>query len=89
MKKKIRAFLLILIILLQYASFKDIFADPLNSINSLNGNSLKTNDIQFIPPKDKDVVFSDTPYIFFAIDYELPLIYMNIKNSWGEYVIIS
>jgi hypothetical protein len=85
MKKKICAFLLISIILLQYVPFNDIFADPFNvngnsfNGNSFNGNSLKTNDIQFIPPKDKDVVFSDTPYIFFAIDYELPLIYMNIK----------
>ena len=73
MKKKISAFLLISIILLQFTPLRDIFADPLNE------NPLKTNNTPFVPPKDKDVVFSDTPYIFFSIDYELPLIYMNIK----------
>ena len=79
-KNKICAFLLISIILLNYTPISDIFAD------SLNGNQLKTNENQskpntnqFIPPKDKDVVFSNSPFIFFSIDYKLPLISMNIK----------
>lgn len=80
MKKKILAISIITIIILQSFPLKELLPD------SIPNSNLKNSDTPFIPPDDKEVIFSDFPYIFFSIDYEPQNIFMeiDINNTLNE-----
>lgn len=73
MKKKITAVILISLILLQFIPLSSFLSTSEINLTPNSANSL------FIPPEDKELDFSKTPYIHFSISYTQDTVTMDIS----------